>query len=124
LGAIHEIAERWRERVQFVVIYICEAHPTDGWQITNNLTDGVEIASPSTDADRLHTASACALNLEISLPVVVDPIDDRLADAYGGLPDRLYLVGTDGRVAYQGEEGPVGFKPDELETAIGRMLAE
>ena len=32
----------------------------------------------------------------------------------GGL-DRLYLIGQDGRIAFQGVEGPSGFKPEELE---------
>jgi hypothetical protein len=33
-----------------------------------------------------------------------------------------YLIGSDGRIAYQGGEGPFGFKPRELEQAIVRHL--
>jgi hypothetical protein len=124
LGALHELAEKWRNRVNFLVVYICEAHPIDGWQVTSNLDDGVEIESPRTDAERLAVASDCALNLEIGLPVVIDPIDNPLANAYGALPDRLYLIDSDGRVAYQGEEGPIGFKPVDLDAAIEGLLAE
>ena len=51
-------------------------------------------------------------------PVVVDQIDDTLARVYGALPDRLYLVAKGGSIAYQGEPGPMGFKPEELEVAI------
>ena len=36
----------------------------------------------------------------------------------GALPDRLYLVGTDGTVAFQGDPGPWGFDPAALEAAI------
>jgi hypothetical protein len=39
------------------------------------------------------------------------------------MPTRLYLVGTDGRVAYAGGLGPFGFKPKELEAAIDDLLA-
>jgi hypothetical protein len=36
----------------------------------------------------------------------------------------LYLVGRDGRIAFQGDEGPFGFKPDELERAIEQELRQ
>ena len=49
-------------------------------------------------------------------------VDNAVASAYGGWPDRLYLIRRDGRIAYQGGEGPFGFKPDELEQAIEREL--
>ena len=105
-------------------MYICEAHPIDGWQVVNNVEDGVEYTSPTTDAERLVTASECALDLQITLPVVIDPIDDPVAGAYGALPDRLYLIDTAGRVAYQGGEGPLGFQPEELDTAIEKLLTK
>lgn len=34
------------------------------------------------------------------------------------LPGRLYLVGRDGHIAFQGGEVPFGFKPEELAAAI------
>ena len=40
------------------------------------------------------------------------------------LPDRLYLVGKDGKITYAGGRGPRGFKPDELEDAIREELAK
>ena len=43
--------------------------------------------------------------------------------AYGGWPDRLYLIGRDGRIAFQGEEGPFGFKPAKLAAAIDAELS-
>jgi type I thyroxine 5'-deiodinase len=42
---------------------------------------------------------------------------------YAALPDRLYLIGADGLVAYRSAPGPWGFKPDELEAAIKDYLA-
>ena len=46
-----------------------------------------------------------------------------VARLYGGWPERLYLIGADGTIAYQGEEGPFGFHPEELEAAIERELS-
>jgi len=41
---------------------------------------------------------------------------------YYALPDRLYLVGRDGRIAYRGAPGPWGFVAAELEKAIEAYL--
>ena len=65
----------------------------------------------------------CSANLRVELPTVVDELDNAVASAYGGWPDRLYLVGADGRIAFQGGEGPFGFKPDELEQALSRATS-
>jgi hypothetical protein len=58
------------------------------------------------------------------MPAVVDKLDDAVNQAYGGWPDRLYLVGKDGKIAYAGGQGPFLFKPDELEAAIEAELAK
>ena len=58
------------------------------------------------------------------MPLVVDTIDDRVGHAYSAMPDRLYVIDRDGRVAYQGGRGPFGFKPAEMEQALITLLLE
>jgi len=41
---------------------------------------------------------------------------------YAGWPDRLYLIGKNGRIAFKGGPGPKGFLPAELEAAIKAEL--
>ncbi len=122
MGPLHEIWKRYGDRVEFVVVYIREAHPEDGWVIKPNREQDIRFLDPKSDAERVEVAEACALRLEIRMPVVIDPIDDKIASAYGALPDRLYLIGKGGRVAFRGEPGPFGFKPEALEEAIGKEL--
>ena len=110
--------DKYREQVSFLVVYIREAHPEEGWVVTPNRNENILVNDPTTTAERLEVAASCAINLQINMPVVVDDIDDGIASAYGALPDRLYLIDTDGRIAYQGEPGPWGFDPGELEQAI------
>jgi hypothetical protein len=76
-----------------------------------------DVAASPAYRDRLRTANA---HVD---PVLLDEIDNQAARAYGGWPDRLYLIGADGRVAFQGAESPFGFKPDQLEEAIEAELA-
>ena len=51
-------------------------------------------------------------------------LDDRVGQAYQGHPDRLYLVGKDGKIAFAGDRGPFGFRPQDLESAIKKELAK
>jgi iodothyronine deiodinase-like protein len=82
------------------------------------------VNEPETEAARGEIARACAVGLRLRMPMVVDGIDNAVASAYGGWPDRLYLIDRSGSIAYQGGEGPFGFKPAELERAIERELAK
>jgi len=123
LGALHALYEEYRDRVAFYVVYIREAHPEDGWAFTMNRDEGIALVDPKSDDARTEVADACALNLRIDMPVLVDGIDDAVARAYGGWPDRLYLIAHDGTIAYQGEEGPMGFRPDELAAALTTALS-
>ena len=86
-----------------------------------NRADGVAVLDP-VDADgRAEVAALCALRTELELPVLVDAVDDTVARAYGGWPDRLYLIAADGTIAYQGGEGPDGFLPEELADALAAI---
>jgi hypothetical protein len=122
LGALSALYRRFQESVAFFVVYIREAHPEDGWVLTGNRDEGILVADPQTTAERGEVAVACSLRFELELPVLIDDVDDEVERRYGGWPDRLYLIGTDGNISYQGGEGPFGFKVEELEAAIEREL--
>lgn len=69
-------------------------------------------------------ARTCVSHLALDpIVAVVDGIDDGVGEAYEAWPDRLYLVGRDGRVVFRGGLGPDGFDPDALERAIVEELA-
>ncbi len=119
---LHRLWERYRDRVEFAVVYIREAHPEDGWVVSVNRDEDIAFDDPTSLDERLEAAGACALRLKIRMPVVVDDIDDAIASAYGALPDRLYLIGRGGHVAFQGDPGPWGFNPEALERAIEAEL--
>jgi type I thyroxine 5'-deiodinase len=102
-------------------VYIGEAHPSDLWQVPNNLKDQIIFASPATSDERAALAGVCVTRLGIQLPAVVDHFDDSTDTAYTGWPERLYLIDRDGRIAYKSKPGPFGFKPAELETALASV---
>jgi hypothetical protein len=105
------------------VVYIREAHPTDGWQVEANERDVVFFPQPKTFDERTSVADACALRLDLSIPTLIDDMENSTDQKYYALPDRLYLIGRDGRIAYRGAPGPWGFVAAELEKAIETYLA-
>ena len=105
----------WSDRVDFVTVYIKEAHPTDEWQVPANEADDVCYAQPRTLADRLAIAKDFTERFTWTLPMVVDPMDNPAEQAYAAWPERLYVVGADGRIACKGAMGPAGFDPEEVE---------
>jgi len=124
LGELEELHERHGERVAFFIVYIREAHPEDGWVLEDNRDEEIALVDPVSLGERASAADACALRLSTRIPILLDDVDDAVASAYGGWPDRLYLIGRDGRVAFQGEEGPFGFRPEELAAALEAELGD
>ena len=113
--------EQFGGQVQFYAVYILEAHPTDVWQMESNVKDKVLFASPKNEEEREYVAGACVRKLGIKFPAVIDGFDNTTEKAYTGWPDRLYLIGSDGKVLYKSKPGPFGFKPEQLEAAIKKL---
>ena len=113
---------RYSNRVDFDAISITEAHPLDGWRMEDNDQAGIAVAQPTSTAERTQVAAECSRALKISMPLLVDGIDNRVGEAYSAAPDRLYLIDREGRVAYKSGGGPFGFKTGELEQALVLLL--
>lgn len=107
----------------FFVVYIREAHPTDEWLVESNERDDVLYTQPTTLEERTAVASTCALRLDLTIPMLIDDVENSTDRQYYTLPDRLYFIGRDGRIVYRGLPGPFGFVAAELEQAIERYLA-
>lgn len=115
---LNEIYAKYRDQVQFYVIYIREAHPDDGWRVPENLRQDIRIREPRSAAERSAVATLCQINLDLAMPMLVDQIDNGVEESYISLPMRLYLIGREGKIVYTGERGPFGFHPDSWEAAI------
>lgn len=86
-----------------------------------NRRDGVVFKQPKSEGERAKVAKTCKLGLKLSIPVLVDGIDNAVCTAYSAWPDRLYIVDKDGRIAYKGAPGPRGFRPGEMEPELEKI---
>lgn len=121
-GNVEKLYRRYRDRAEFLMVYVREAHPTDGWQMTSNDRQGVTLRQPRTFDERVEVAQTCKKSLGLEMPLLVDRLDDRVGVTYSGMPSRLYLVDREGKVAYKSGRGPFGFKPAELEQSLLLLL--
>jgi hypothetical protein len=85
---------------------------------------GVTFAQPRNYAERVAMANQCGARLKMSMPLLVDELDDRVGHAYSGMPARLYVIDRGGKVAYKSGRGPFGFKPGEMEQALLMLLLD
>lgn len=121
---MEDLKRRYGDQVEFLAIYVREAHPTDGWRMNSNDEADISIKQPRNEGERVGVARRCCSSLKISMPLLVDEMDDRVGHAYSGMPDRLYLIDRKGRIAYKGGRGPFGFKPGELEQSLLMSLLD
>ena len=122
--AVDELYKKYQGRANFLMVYVREAHPTDGWKMESNTRAGVAVAQPKSFEERAGVAEQFCTRLKPSMPVVIDEVSDAVGHAYSGMPARLYLIDAQGKVAYKSGRGPFGFKPPELEQALVMALLE
>ena len=120
---LNELYATYKDQVRFYIVYIREAHPHDGWRVPNNLIENIIYPEPTTDDERTEVASACQINLNLHMPMLIDSIDNDIDEKYVGLPMRLFLIDAEGQIAYAGDKGPFGWDDEAFEDAIKTAIA-
>ena len=131
LGQFGEMSAKYSSLADFVTLYISEAHPSE----EANFTGNIDIAEhkvrflgrtenvPSLLRDHLQNFEERLEAAEIlrdykkaedNYEILVDLMDNKAATAYAAMPERLYVV-LEGKIVYEGELGPFGYKLDEVE---------
>jgi len=112
--------EEYRDRAEFLFVYIQEAHPTDEWPMEDNAKAGIEIAQTRTLEKRREIARRCCDELKLTMPCAIDTPDNEVDAAYAAWPERIFVVDPGGRIVYAGKQGPWGFKPAEVEEWLAK----
>ncbi len=102
--------------IDFIIIYIKEAHASDGWKF-----DGSQysfIANHRDIQDRIEAVKIMVekakINIEDNINLYCDTFDDHTNHLFRGWPERLYVL-YDQKILYQGENGPVGYSIPSLD---------
>lgn len=60
--------------------------------------------------------------MDVETQTLLDDIDNTAMACYAAWPERLCIIGTDGRILYKGGMGPFYFDPDEVEEILATEL--
>jgi hypothetical protein len=110
-------------KVQFIVVYVVEAHPVGSacpytgevW-ITSASTDkqGNPLAQPTNYEERVVQSTQMVQELGLTIPVLIDEMDNAVWCTYGPAPDIAYFIDTDGRILVN--QG--WYKPESMKESI------
>ena len=131
LAQFGEMSAKYSSLADFVTLYISEAHPSE----EANFTGNIDIAEhqvtslgrtenvPSLLRDHLQNFEERLEAAEIlrdykkaedNYEILVDLMDNKAGTAYAAMPERLYVV-LDGKIVYEGLQGPFDYRMDEVE---------
>lgn len=105
-----------------LLIYVAEAHPEDEWQLDSNIAEEVVFAQPKLLEERVEIARKMLRDLKLTIPTLVDAMDDAAVHAFAAWPERLFVADTQGKIAFAGEPGPFGFDPAAARDALATLL--
>ena len=95
---------------EFRLVYIREAHPIDSRRPAP-YAEEKGISAATTFGERCAVALDLLDDKNLSIPTIVDDMDNSVNEAYSAFPDRIFVVGVDGKVAFASDRGPWGFAP-------------
>lgn len=101
--------EEFRDRADFLTLYIREAHAKDEWPMSADVC----YLQPKTLAQRLSIAQDFVKRYNYQIAMVVDNMDDGFEKDYFAWPERLFVI-EDGEMQFVGGPGPYGYKPEEV----------
>ena len=113
--------------MHFVVVYVIEAHPVgspspysgDEWTSSASTDkEGNPLTQPSTYPERVAQSTQMVQELGITIPVLIDEMDNPVWCTYGPAPNIAYLIGTDGRIVAKQS----WYEPQLMQSAIEAYL--
>lgn len=100
----------YRDIAEFRLVYIKEAHASDSsWPVPYAKEKG--ITDHKNYGQRCATAEMLLKDKQLTIPTVIDSMEDVANKAYSAWPDRVFLVRGDGKLAVAAKRGPWGYKP-------------
>ncbi len=118
--------EKYGDKARFLMVYIREAHPADPKQTASNAgvkaVGDVVYHQPKTFAERRKLAETACTYWDVKFPALIDTIEPNVSSVYNSHPNRVYLIGTDGKIVYRGVRGPMGGMARPAEVALVKLL--
>lgn len=124
LEGVDKVFEQFKDRTQFLLVYVREAHPDSILSVVgaNGRETLLKIPQPKDLSTRVSNATICQRTKDLDIPIAVDKIDNRVGKAYAGWPNRMVVVGTDGKILYATDPAPGGTNAQKLRSWLAKNL--
>lgn len=103
--------------VEFVCVYILEAHAQDQWPISSSRFNPsgkpVIYNQPKTNEERLAIAKDFICEFDFRIPIVIDDITNLFEEVYACWPLRFYII-KDGILVYKAQPKNCTYDLGEL----------
>lgn len=107
---MEQMYQDYKEIAEFRLIYIREAHAEDSsWPVPYAKEKG--ITEHKDYQQRCTTAKMLMDDKSLTMPMLIDHMNNQANESYRAYPDRVFLVRKDGRLAVAADRGPWGFNP-------------
>jgi hypothetical protein len=117
VGDTEKWYQAYKDRANFLMVYIEEAHP-------GTLVDGLQVFAHESYEDRQELAELCTASKNLTLPTVLDKLDNAVEIAYAAFPDRIYVLDSDGIVRHKTKPGPRGWDVSGPRKALDHLLSK
>jgi peroxiredoxin len=109
-GSIRGLSRLYEEYadddVEFLFVYVREAHPGD------------RLPAHQSEEEKAEAAELLREEEDVEMPILVDKLDGKVHRQYGGLPNSTYLIDKSGRVAFRA----MWTRPRVIEEALQELL--
>ena len=112
---MEKLYQTFKDTVEFRIVYIREAHAADGRK-PSRFAEEKGITEHDDYGERCSIADMMMEEENITIPCIIDNMDNQTNQDYAAWPDRIFIVRKDGRIAIAAARGPKGFNPALKET--------
>ncbi len=110
IGGLLELQEEFSDRdVEFLFVYVREAHPGENLPAHESMKDKVEAAEYFRDEE------------EVEIPILVDELNGKVHRRYGSLPNPTFIIDKSGRIAFRALATRAGVIEEALEELLERQ---
>lgn len=106
IGGIKDLYEEFGDEVQFLFVYVREAHPGDDLPAHESMTDKLQAAELLRDEE------------ELEIPILLDDLSGKVHKKYGGMPNPTFLIDRSGRIAFRS----LSSRYESLRASIEELL--
>lgn len=110
----------YHDRVDFITVYIEEAHATDEWPIGSCIS----YTQPKSDADRIRIADDFIRATGYRVPLLIDPVSQNnpFSKVYAPWPIRFYVVNSIQMLSYIAHPIEGSFPLELIENALNEAI--